>query len=540
MIRRLTLAGLALVSSTALALADTYPRNPDIDVEHYLFRLTLTDASDEITGEATITVRCTRSGVTELAVDLVALSPERQKRGMAVDEVSEGGAPLEFVHANDRLIVRFRKPSERDERRVVTIVYHGVPADGLITSKNVHGDRTFFADNFADRARHWIPTIDHPSDKATCEFVVIAPDRYRVIATGARVEETDQPDGRRLTHWRTSVPVATYNMVIGVARFATQHVERVDGVPVETWVYPQDRNAGFFDFARAGRVLEFFSFRVGPYPYEKLASVQSRTRYGGMENAGNIFYGESLVTGTRGVENTETHEIAHQWFGDAVTESDWNHVWLSEGFATYFTHVFNEWTYGHDRMVEGLTRDRRAIVDFSRRNPDARVVDPRVPVSRILSPYTYEKGGWVLHMLRRLVGNERFWAGIRAYYREYRNRNALTEDFRRVMEEASGANLERFFQQWIYEPGHPRLRATWTYDGRDKVASVTVDQVQEGKPFAFSLDLGFTFPDGARQVETIDIDDRSRTVTIPLETPPTALSLDPDTWLLAETEIAKR
>ncbi len=536
---RVALAVLATVSSVALVGADTYPRNPDIDIQHYTFKLTLTDASDDITGETTIEVRVTRAGVSELAVDLIGQSAERAGKGMAVGAVKEGDAALEFRHMDNRLAIRLAKPSEAGERRRITIAYRGVPADGLIISKNKHGERTFFADNFPDRARHWLPTLDHPSDKATCEFVITAPDRYRAIATGLKIEESDLPDGGRLTHWRTAVPVSTYNMVMGVARFAVQYADRADGVSIETWAYPQDRDAWFRAFAVTRRIVDFYAFRVGPYAYEKLANVQSRTRFGGMENAGNIFYSEKLGL-ERGAEGIAAHEIAHQWFGDAVTESDWNHAWLSEGFATYFTHLYHEFTYGRERLTDGIRRDRQSIAEYNRKNPDARIVDPRVPVSRVLSTYTYDKGGWVLHMLRRKVGDEKFWAGIRAYYREYRDRSALTEDFRDVMEEASGVDLDAFFRQWVFEPGHPKLGAAWSYDSTRKSLSLTVDQTQDGKSFAFVLDLGLTFADGTRQVKTVEVGGKSETFTIPLDTAPVAVALDPDVWLLAEMEIVRR
>jgi aminopeptidase N len=435
--------------------------------------------------------------------------------------------------------IRLATPAAAGERRRITVTYRGTPADGLVISKNKHGERTFFADNFPDRARHWLPAVDHPSDKATCEFIVTAPDRYRVIATGLKIEESDLPEGGRRTHWRTAVPVSTYNMVVGVARFAVQYADRMDGVWIETWAYPQDRDAWFRAFAVTRRVAEFYAFRVGPYAYEKLANVESRTRFGGMENAGNIFYTEKLGV-ERGAEGIAAHEIAHQWFGDSVTESDWHHAWLSEGFATYFTHLYNEFTYGRERLTSGLQDDRRGVIEYARKNPDLRVVDPRVPENRVLSTYTYQKGGWVLHMLRRKVGDEKFWTGIREYYRTYRDGTALSEDLRDVMEAASGTELDGFFQQWLYEPGHPKLRLTWAYDTPAKVLSVTVDQTQPGKPFSIDLDLGITLADGARRIETIELAGPSRSVTIPLDAAPVAVAMDPDTWLLAEFETGKQ
>ncbi len=530
---RLAVIACAVLAAGALAGADTYPRNADIDVQHYAFSLTLIDASDEIAGEAAIDVRFTRAGVAEFSLDLIGRAPGHAQTGMTIASVRDGAVAVPFEHAGDRLRIRLAAPPSAGERRRITVAYRGTPADGLVISKNRHGERTFFADNFPDRARHWLPTIDHPADKATCEFIVTAPDRYRVIATGLRVEESDLPEGGRRTHWRTAVPISTYNMVLGAARFAVRSVDRLDGVSIETWAYPQDRDGWFGAFAVARRIAAFFTFRVGPYAYEKLASVESRTRFGGMENAGNIFYTEKLNV-DRGAEEIAAHEIAHQWFGNSVTEADWHHAWLSEGFATYFKHLYDEFTYGHERLAAGLQRDRRAVIDYARKHPDLRIVDPRLPENRVLSTYTYQKGGWVLHMLRRKIGDEKFWAGIREYYATYREGTALSEDLREVMEAVSGTELDGFFQQWLYEPAHPRLRLTWAYDAPAKVLSVTVDQTQPGRPFSVDLDLGLTFADGSSRVETIAIDGPSRSATIPLDTAPVGVALDPDTWLLAE------
>jgi len=522
----------------AAVSADTYPRQPAIDVQHYAFRLTLGDASDEIRGEATVDVRFVRDDVTSFALDLAGRADG--PTGMTVTSVTGGGRPLAYTHEADRLVVRLDAPSVPGERRQFTIAYHGVPGDGLVIGRNRHGDRTIFADNFPDRARGWLPTVDHPSDKATCEFAVTAPARYQVVASGRLIEETNLPGDLTLTHWRESAPMATYLMVIGVARFAVAHLGTLEGVPLQTWVYPQDREAGFFDFAGAGRSLEFFSERVGPYAYEKLANVQATTRYGGMENAGNIFYGERAITGSRRIEGTVVHEVAHQWFGDAVTESDWNHVWLSEGFATYFTHLFDEWASGRNRLVAGMIRDRETVARFREANPDLRVVDERVPIREVLSPYTYQKGGWILHMLRRAVGDEAFWPGVSAYYARYRNGNALSEDFARVMEEVSGRDLSRFFRQWLYEPGHPRLEVTWRWDGARQAIDLAVEQMQDGPSFVFDLDIGVAAPDGARRVETVSVTARRQAFTIPSAAEPASLELDPDVWLLFEGKIGRR
>ena len=239
-------------------------------------------------------------------------------------------------------------------------------------------------------------------------MVVTAPAHYQVISNGLLVEETDLPGGRRRTYWRQSVPIAPWLYVLGVARFAVQHVDTFQGKAIQTWVYAQDRDAGFYDFAVPTRdVLQFYSDKVGPFSYEKLANVQSNSVSGGMESASAIFYSEGSVVGDRNVRwrNVVIHEIAHQWFGNAVTESDWNDVWLSEGFATYFTLLYIEHAYGRDEFLSGLESSRQRILEFDKQRPDYRVVhDNLSDMSQVTTGQIYQKGAWILHMLRGIVG----------------------------------------------------------------------------------------------------------------------------------------
>jgi len=245
---------------------------------------------------------------------------------MEVHGVTQEGDPVKFTHSGDRLTVTLGSPPSSEEQRTYSISYQGTPADGLIIGTNRWGERTFFGDNWPDRARHWLPTVDHVSDKATVEWVVTAPEDYEVVGTGTLVERSDLPDGTELTHWASDVPIPPKVMVMGAARFAIRTTGYVDGIPIQAWVYPRDREAGFLDFAQAEKAVRFFHERVGPFPYEKLANIQSQTRYGGMENAGNIFYSEGAVRGDLSNEGLIVHEVAHQWFGDSVTELDWNHI----------------------------------------------------------------------------------------------------------------------------------------------------------------------------------------------------------------------
>jgi aminopeptidase N len=531
---------LLLAACSQTVRADEYAPDPRVDVLHYAFRLDLQDASDEIIGETTLTVQFAEDGVSEIVLDLVGRARRGARTGMTVTSVLAGGAPVAYVHAADRVRLPLPSPSRAGQELQVAISYRGVPADGLIVSRNKHGDRTFFADNWPDRARHWLPTVDHPSEKATCEFIVTAPDHYEVVSNGRLVEKTDLPNGVRLTHWRTTAPLPTKVMVIGVARFSVEHLGSVEGVDVESWVYPQDREAGPRDLAAAPEILRFFIEQIGPYPYEKLAHVQSTTRYGGMENAGAIFYHEDAITGSGLIESLIAHEVAHQWFGNSVTERSWHHLWLSEGFATYLAEVYMGSAYGIERYEAGMRQARAGVLAFHRQNPSSSVIDTTITdLMRLLNTNTYQKGAWVLRMLRQKLGDDAFWTGMRTFYARYRDGNALTSDFRHVMEEVSGRDMEGFFHQWLYRPQIPRVVGTWQY--AEGEISLTLRQTHAGGPFRLPVDVAvFMGGSGSPQIEVVTLTEEEGIFTLPVSSAPDRVVLDPDQRLLMEAEINRR
>lgn len=534
---------------------DTYPKNPAIDALNYAFELTLSDETDVISGEATIDLRFLEAGIEEVRLDLIEENADGT--GMRVQAVAGADGPLEFEHRDDALFVALATPTEAGERRRITVAYEGIPATGLIIGPNKHGDRTFFSDNWPNKARNWLPTIDHPYDKATSELIVTAPAHYQVISNGLLIEETDLLDGTRRSHWKQSVPIATWLYSLGVARFAVQTVDYFRGIPIQTWVYAQDRDAGFHDFAvPTKQALEFYEDMVGPYSYEKLANVQSNSVGGGMEAATAIFYGDASVTGERDVRwrNVIIHEVAHQWFGNSVTEYDWDDIWLSEGFATYFTLLFIEHQYGRDEFIERLQVSRDRIRDFMAVNPDYRVVHDNLSDMGLVTsgPGTYQKGSWTLHMLRGVVGEDAFWAGIQAYYREFRDGSATTADFRRAMEEASGLDLRTFFDQWLYRGGWLEYEGGWSYDAAAGAIHVDIRQTQDDYTFRMPVEIAIHLPpDGPLEggvhgatrpprFEVIDVEGREGRFTIPVPAEPLEVVFDPNTWLLMDAAFERR
>lgn len=527
---------LFFVCSLARA-SDPYPRNAAIDVIQYIFQLEVNDSTDVIAGKASVSIRFTKP-VIEFELDLI--NKDASGKGMEVQEVVLNGKRLSFIHKTNRLKIILPASAKAGDELIFQVSYKGTPQDGLIIGKNKFGDRGFFGDNWPDRGHHWLPVIDHPSDKAAVDFIIIAPMHYAVVANGIKLEESPIDAKRKMTHWHEEVAIPVKVMVAGIARFAVQYVGKVNDISVESWVYPQNRLEGFYDYTVAVKVLDYFHHQIGPYSYKKLANVQSKTRWGGLENANTIFYFENSVTGKGEREALIAHEEAHQWFGNSATENDWHHVWLSEGFATYFTNLYLENVYGRDRLVEEQKMDREQVVQFYQKN-QAPVIDTTiVDIGTVLSTNTYQKGGWVLHMLRHEVGDVNFWKGIRQYYATYRNSNALTADLQRIMEEVSGKNLDLFFKQWLYLGGHPKISGSWYYDAKNKSVVVELTQAQKGGLFQFSLDVALVGRDGQKEMKTIQVSAKTQKITIPVANVPGNLVLDPETWLLFEGSIIQK
>jgi aminopeptidase N len=453
---------------------------------------------------------------------------------MSVLQVSENGKPLIYTHTNNLLTIQFQTPVKAGERKEIGITYEGVPDNGLIITKNKYGHRVFFADNWPNRARNWLPCVDHPADKAALDFIVTAPYHYQVISNGVKISDTVINDRQRRTHYTETTPLSTKIMVIGVADFAIQESGTVNNIPVSSWVYPEEKDKGFYDYALAVDILPYFIKNVGPYAFKKLANVESTTMFGGMENASAIFYSdEASITGERKSESLLAHEIAHQWFGDMATEADWSHLWLSEGFATYMTILYFEHKYGYDTAKYMLSKNRQQVIDFARKRPRPVVDSSVTDYMELLNANSYQKGGWVLHMLRRQLGDSIFWKGIQTYYNRFAGKNAVTGDLCRVMEEVSGKNLKPFFIQWLFTGGHPRLNVTWKYNAVKKLIDITVIQQQEVM-FQFPLEIQV---DGAL-TKQIAITDRETRVSIPYTKKPATVILDPQINLLFEGHIA--
>ncbi|MDP6339543.1 MAG: M1 family metallopeptidase [Candidatus Marinimicrobia bacterium] len=475
--------------------------------------------------------------------------------GLEVLGVAINGSTVEYEYKSGKIKTDLSVIKPKNEF-LVEVQYRGVPDDGLIIGENIHGNQSVFVDNWPNRTRFWLPSIDHPADKATVSYTVHAPKDWKVVANGYQTNipsETPKnaigPKTDRLTWtWAVTVPISSYNMVIGAADMEIRTVglaacgdspasQRVDGcVEVTYWVYPEDVEKAAPSFGRGAEMVDYFTNTIGAFPFEKLANVQSSTRFGGMENASAIFYSEKAISSGRNIEGTVSHEIAHQWFGDAVTESDWHHLWLSEGFATYFGALFFEYADGAEDFRKRMENSRQRILKSKVSNRP--IVDPEEKdLFKLLNSNNYPKGGWVLHMLRGILGDELFFKGIKAYYSQFTHQAVLTDDFQRSMEAVSGRSLDWFFDQWTLQPGFPQLsyEENWqAKSGTKGILTVTIWQTQKKEWPIFKIPTEVCWSDDCRSVS---IDKRKHVFQFEFDEKPNKMGMiDPNGWVLKEIQ----
>jgi aminopeptidase N len=525
-----------LAPGSGAAQRSAAPSHPALDVLDYAITLDLPDTGATIEGRAVLTVRRSAPADT-LTLDLIALR---------VDSVLVNERAVTF--ARDSGTIGVPLPAGSGDTLAVTVRYGGAPSDGLIIRTDSLGRWTAFGDNFAERARYWIPSVDVPSDKATVTWIVRAPAGRRVVANGELQEETPLPSltgaPRTLTKWRESRPIPTYTMVIAAAPLAYYDLGRAAcgrselGGCVRQSVYVEPELVDFLPgpFAHSTAIVDFFSALVAPFPYERLAHVQSLTRFGGMENATEIFYADKSFRDRSLHVGTVAHETAHQWFGDAVTEERFADLWLSEGFATYWAALWTEHAEGDSAFRAELANMREEIikspVTAQRPVRDTTETDHLA----LLNTNSYQKGAWALHMLRGLLGDSAFFRGVRAYYLAHRHGNARTEDLRQALERSSGRALGWFFDQWLEHPGFPELTTRWRYDGRSHRVTLYVEQGSRFAPFRFPLTVEVRDALGRSRRTTVEVAaERSQRIVLPLsfDAAPRTVIFDPHVQLLA-------
>jgi len=532
-----------LAAASPIAAQQIRPYRSAFDVLDYQLTIELPDTGASIRGTATLQVqRTARSD--SLVLDLLDLSVTRA----TVDGKSARFSPTDAG-------VAIALPKGAGGQFTATVDYSGTVVDGLIARRDSAGRWTYFGDNWPNRARHWIPSIDHPSDKATVTWRVIAPPSQTVVANGKLISTRDvrgyDGSAKKEWIWRESRRIPVYLMVIAAAPLAVYDLgdtacglaDKQRCVPQAVYTAPEQRNFSPGPFARAGEMVQLFASLVGPFPYEKLAHLQSSTRFGGMENASAIFYADAgFRRGTMG-DGVVAHETAHQWFGDAVTERDWPHLWLSEGFATYFAALWTRAARGDSAFRVQMADIRQTILADSESVAKRPVIDTiETNLLALLNRNSYEKGGFVLHMLRNEVGERAFFNALRAYYAIFNHATATSDDLRAAMEREVKRPMSWFFDQWLRRPGFPSVTAEWSYDAGAKEVAITVSQSSPFGNYQFPLTIAVIDSAGGQHRTTLTMPSSGAAgaVRVPLASAPANVVLDPDVALLAQLQVVRR
>ena len=395
-------------------------------------------------------------------------------------------------------------------------------------------------------ARHWFPCHDSPDMRMTTELVVTAPAGWTVLSNGTLVGRTPAAAGTAVWHWQQTTAHPSYLVTLVAGTFSELDATRDPALPIRFYVDPGREADGWRSLGRTPDMLEHFSALTGvAYPWPKYDQVTVHDfTFGGMENTSISTLTERCLVDERAAldataDDLVAHELAHQWFGDLVTCHDWSQAWLNEGFATFFEHLDLERKEGRDAYLYNLKQHADAYFG----EDDARYRRPVVcatwgaPID-LFDRHLYEKGGWVLHMLRSELGDAVFWAGVKEYLTRHRGRSVETRDLERALEDTSGRSLGGFFKQWILQAGHPELEIDARFDAEGERLHVTLRQTQAVDAvtpcFQLSVNVAVMSASGEESVHALTLDDRTRTIALPCPTAPRWVSLDPDGALLAK------
>ncbi|HEY4216601.1 MAG TPA: M1 family metallopeptidase [Gemmatimonadaceae bacterium] len=519
------------------------PYRPAFDVQDYALTIDLPDTGSTIHVNDVITVE--RPGKADsLVLDLLDLH---------VNSVSVDDHTVHFVQTPTTVDIPLPKKGGKHPTYRVAVDYGGAVTDGLIVRTDTAGRWTYFGDNWPNRARHWIASIDHPSDKATVTWRVRAPEGRTVVANGKLLTKRNVRDAagdqRVEWQWRESRPISVYLMVIAAAPLEVYDLgdtacglaDRQRCVPQQVYTAPEQHASMPGAFARAPEIVQFFASLVGPFPYEKLAHLQSSTRFGGMENASDIFYADRAFRRGTMSDGLIAHETSHQWFGDAVTEREWSNLWLSEGFATYFAALWTRAARGDSAFRVDMSHIRETVLADTIAVTKRPVIDTlETDYMALLNRNSYEKGGFVLQMLRTQVGERAFFDALHEYYMAHRNSTALTDDLEAAMEHQSKQKLGWFFDQWLRRPGYPELTANWRYDAA--AHEVVIDLTQGNRFGAYQFPVTVAVVDSAggthrATAQMTSVAGEGRQLRIPSATAPASVIVDPDVELLAAITI---
>lgn len=519
-----------------------YARDRRIDIEHLRLEVTPDFAKRSVSGTMTMTFRPIAFPLAELELDAVDLD---------IAAVSALGADVaEHRQTDDKLILTFASPIEPGKKAGVTVRFSAEPERGLYFRTPEmgykEGDTQVWSQGQADLHRFWFPCYDYPNERFTSEVICHVPDGMEVVSNGVLVASDAQtPDGLRTWHWRQDKPHVNYLIALAAGYFHKLE-DKTGDLPLAMLVPPSHEKQAAPAFADTRKIVEFYNREIGvPFPWDKYFQVYCLDFVaGGMENTSCTFEAASILFNPeteqlRTLHRLDAHETAHQWFGDLLTCRDWSHLWLNEGFASYYTVLYEGERSGEDAMKYSLWREAQRVLKETDDKPTV-WRDYGDPMQQF-DFRVYPKGAWVLHMLRSQLGPDLYRECIRTYLERHRNQVVGTDDLHDVIEELSGLSFDQFFDQWLYHGGTPKLKVDYAWEPGTKLAKITVKQTQKlsdrVRLFRLPLPVAFLVSEQRGPLRfTMDVHQAEETFYFPLPGQPDRVRIDPDYTLLAEID----
>ncbi|MGH9678443.1 MAG: M1 family metallopeptidase, partial [Candidatus Acidiferrales bacterium] len=476
-------AFLACVSIFAGAARADRPYAPsrEYDLQNVRVSLRFDIEQHKVIGEVTHTLSALRDGLTHLDFDCADLT---------VSSARVNGKDAPFELTGNELRVTLAQPAVAGEKYEVDLRYEGKPTTGLyfiLPDKDDPGrPKEIWTQGEAEDTHHYIPIYDYPNDRATTEMILTVPGDWLTVSNGKLLSVVDDPDGEKAWTWRQSLPVSTY-LISFVAGEFQEKKDTWHDIPVDYYVPRGMEDAIDPTFDHTKLMLDFFSQRFGvPYPWAQYAQTAVDDFVAsGMENVSattvatrDLIHAQLAGEKPEGADGLVSHEMTHQWFGDLVTCKDWTNTWLNEGFATFGAALWEEHYYGADAAAYHYWRERNRWMP-SRELYPIPIVTRNIDDSVEYVGNVYDKAGWVIQMLREQLGDEAFFRAMKHYLDANRLRNVVTADLAKAVEESTGENVDRFFDQWIYGAGAPRFAVQSSYDAAEKKVSLDVRQTQK-------------------------------------------------------------
>ncbi|UCH78989.1 MAG: T9SS type A sorting domain-containing protein [Candidatus Coatesbacteria bacterium] len=519
-------SGPFLEAKTGTPLASRAAHN--YDALKYTITMAIDDQAETVAATTTVKIKGTAAQITQFELDLTT--------DLTVRRVTRGATRLSFQHANDLLLITLDRPLRQGETAEVAIQYDGTPgygffftADGVFTSTEM------------SYSRNWFPCYDDPGDKAGegVELYITVRDDWYVASNGLLAQTSPAGADSTEYHWVHRYPIATYLVAIACAEYYTGFNHQWRGMPVNYYIYDNQRTAAPIYFEHQPDMLDYCAATFGDYPFQNekygVAAV-NMTNFGGMENQTCTYIRSTYIQPNHNGDHLLIHELVHSWWGDMVTCGTWKDLWLNEGQATYGDALYTESRYGGASFRQQMQSYAQS---YFREDEERRfsVYDPRYPWSSTV----YRKGAWVLHMLRRLMGDEAFYTAWNNYGAKYKYGTAVTDDLQAEFEAEYGGDLDWFFQQWVYKAGYPEFKYAWTKSNGGKTVKVTIDQVQEVTPltplFKCLVDLTFASTSDTDYVKSEWVDGRNHTFEYTFPEEIYWVYFDRDVWLLQKNTV---